>query len=179
MSRTQRAFIAFPILKPDTAPFMETIEELEAVGLPYNWVPAQNLHMTAAFLGSVTDDELEKTAQHLTKFAAGIKTLELELSGVTGFPSKEKSRVLAIRFKGNQIKRLQRNAADLRRLLQQQQIWFDDQAFVPHVTVGRSNRWHNISFYDYLVPEAAISLPAPRLYTSKLSHDGAEYSLVE
>ncbi len=176
MSRINRAFIAFPVTGEQAEQFVQLAEHLEELGLPYNWIPPMRYHITIAFLGSVTTQEVEKAAAMLEEEQENYKPPMVEPAGLTGFPSETKAKVLAVKIGGKNSTRLQRQTSKIRRKLQEENVWFDPKPFVPHISLGRSRKRVRLGEYDHLLEGSQpIELPEPRLYVSALNGEGDGY----
>ena len=121
-----RLFIAVSLsedMKKDLVRFMH---EMKKQGVEGNFVPAQNLHMTLAFIG-----EYDKPSK-VKEILAGIPLPEFRLCLTdTGYFGN----ILWMGVKGNQ--KLKGYVRDLRAALKANGIPCDQEKFVPHITLVR------------------------------------------
>lgn len=139
--------------------------------------PAENLHVTLAFLGSRSEDEATTVGARL---ADVIRPLDpLRTAGALWLPRRHPG-VLTVALRDDaQLSGLQ---ADLAAQLQSA-IDFEAEArrFRPHVTVGRVPRGTRIDTRPALdppVPELELRVPALTLYCSHTGADGARYEVL-
>ena len=121
-----RLFIAVQLEENMKKAMIGVMHDLKKQGATGNFVPAQNLHMTLAFIGEVKDAEPVKKVMH----SMPPEAFRLALDG-SGFFSD----LMWVGVKGNQ--KLKKYAADLRKALKDAGIPCDDEKFVPHITVIR------------------------------------------
>ena len=102
------------------------MHDLKKQGVEGNYVPAQNLHMTLAFLGEY--DDPAKVKEVIRKVPLPEFRLALSEKGNFG-------NILWAGVKGNQ--KLKTYVKDLRAALAAEGIPFDKEKFVPHITLIR------------------------------------------
>ena len=102
------------------------MHDLKKQGVEGNYVPAQNLHMTLAFLGEY--DDPAKVKDVIRKVPLPEFRLSLSEKGNFG-------NILWAGVKGNQ--KLKTYVKDLRAALAEEGIPFDREKFVPHITLIR------------------------------------------
>lgn len=121
-----RLFVAVSLsedMKKDLVRFMH---EMKKQGVEGNFVPAQNLHMTLAFIG-----EYDKPSK-VKEILAGIPLPEFRLCLTdTGYFGN----ILWMGVKGNQ--KLKGYVRDVRAALKANGIPCDQEKFVPHITLVR------------------------------------------
>ena len=121
-----RLFIAIP-LSPDMQKALVTcMHELKKQGVEGNYVPAANLHMTLAFIGEY--DDSKKIKQVLERVSCPKFRLALSEKGNFG-------NILWAGVKGNQ--KLSAYVKELRAALKEEGIPFENDKFVPHITLIR------------------------------------------
>lgn len=171
-----RAFLALP-LPPSDAETLEAMGDRLGVGRP---VPADNVHLTLAFLGEVPEADLAEAAQMLETLAP--PRFAYRLSGVESFGSPQAGHALALAADGGAALRDLRDR--IRSRLHGAGLAQERRRFRPHVTFarlpGRMSPEEDRRLATFLAREADIALddvPADRfvLYESILTRDGAVY----
>lgn len=133
-------------------------------------VPAENLHLTLHFLGSIDDTKREE----LIAFVRALEAfpVRVRISEVAGFPSGNRARTLVAMIE------IIEGMAVLNR-------WHDALArafptgdsaktFRPHITLGRSRKGIRVPEIESLAGRE-IALLAPRVYESRTLSEGARY----
>lgn len=138
------------------------------------FVPAENHHLTLAFLGEVGEAETRSAMAALEAACAGASPLRLEVTGLGTFGrGRDATLWLGIR-RSDELERL---AARVREELAGRGLAFDERSFLPHVTLARRARLPKKA-----LPDLAFPLPdeATRvaLLRSILGPDGARYKLL-
>jgi 2'-5' RNA ligase len=123
-------------------PPLELREEIAALvsragsGVATRWTPAENLHLTLAFLGEVPPDRLPPVQRAAASAAESATRFDLELQGLGAFDSLARARVLFLRTVGgeSQLAALAaRLVAELPAELRPQ----DRRRFSAHLTLAR------------------------------------------
>ena len=121
-----RLFIAIQLSEKMRKALVSCLHDLKKQGVEGNYVPAQNLHLTLAFIGEYRDPEQVK--QILASVPLPAFRLALSEKGNFG-------NILWAGVKGNQ--KLKTYVRDLRAALREAEIPFDDDKFIPHITLIR------------------------------------------
>ena len=121
-----RLFIAIRLSDEMKKALVTCMHDLKKQGIEGNYVPAQNLHMTLAFLGEY--DDPSKVKEVIRKVPLPEFRLALSEKGNVG-------NILWAGVKGNQ--KLKTYVKDLRAALAAEGIPFDKEKFVPHITLIR------------------------------------------
>ena len=121
-----RLFIAIRLSDEMKKALVTCMHDLKKQGVEGNYVPAQNLHMTLAFLGEY--DDPAKVKDVIRKVPLPEFRLSLSEKGNFG-------NILWAGVKGNQ--KLKTYVKDLRAALAEEGIPFDREKFVPHITLIR------------------------------------------
>lgn len=121
-----RLFIAIRLSDEMKKALVTCMHDLKKQGVEGNYVPAQNLHMTLAFLGEY--DDPSKVKEVIRKVPLPEFRLALSEKGNFG-------NILWAGVKGNQ--KLKTYVKDLRAALAAEGIPFDKEKFVPHITLIR------------------------------------------
>lgn len=121
-----RLFIAIRLSDEMKKALVACMHDLKKQGVEGNYVPAQNLHMTLAFLGEY--DDPAKVKEVIRKVPLPEFRLALSEKGNFG-------NILWAGIRGNQ--KLKTYVKDLRAALAAEGIPFDKEKFVPHITLIR------------------------------------------
>lgn len=132
-----RLFLAVRFSEEMNKAILGTMHDLKKKGVKGKFVPAQNLHMTLAFIGETESAEPVKEAIKDIRF----KPFRLGLTAPGTFGD-----VLWIGVKGNQG--MNGLVKTLREALDAAGISYDRQKFTPHVTIARkvSGSWKQAAF---------------------------------
>ncbi|WP_026911016.1 RNA 2',3'-cyclic phosphodiesterase [Patulibacter minatonensis] len=141
-------------------------------------VPAENLHLTLAFLGARPPDELERIARVVADVGDVSSALGLSTGAPVWLPPKRPT-ALAVEVHDDRgdLAELHTSLADA---LRDAIGWSEDRPFRPHVTVGRRTASTPLPKLR-LEPTPAIAFDGAALvlYRSTLDPDGARYAAVE
>lgn len=121
-----RLFIAIRLSEEMKKALVACMHDLKKQGVDGNYVPAQNLHMTLAFIGEY--DDPSKVKEVIRRVPLPEFRLTLSEKGNFG-------NILWAGVKGNQ--KLKTYVKDLRAALSEEGIPFDNEKFVPHITLIR------------------------------------------
>ena len=121
-----RLFIAIQLSDEIKKALVSCMHDLKKQGVEGNYVPAQNLHLPLAFIGEYDDPaKVRKVIGSVP-----LPQIRLSISGKGNFGN-----LLWAGVKGNQ--KLKTYVKDLRAALKEAQIPFDDDKFIPHITLIR------------------------------------------
>ena len=169
-----RAFVALDLPEPMLRP-LSRLQAGLTVGRP---VPEENLHLTLAFLGDVTEATAYDVAEGLA--AARLPGVRLALAGLAPLGSG-RAPVLAVEASGEGLEGLH---AKVMRIARDAGVDLARVRFRPHVTLARFPRdlgaKEQARLGEFLSLNGTFSLPpepatSVTLYRSHLSQDGAEY----
>lgn len=121
-----RLFIAIPLSDEMKKTLVECMHDLKKQGVEGSYVPAQNLHVTLAFIGEYDDPAKVKAVMETVPF----QEFRMSLSEEGNFRN-----ILWAGIKGNQ--KLKTYVKELRNALRANGIPCDQEKFVPHVTLIR------------------------------------------
>ncbi len=168
-----RLFIAIRI--PED--LMKTIVNQRADISGASWVPAEQVHVTLAFLGEVEERGVELLGRELAR----IKSPECTLcfSGTGCFPTRRRPRVLWIGLRPEP--HLDKLAAKIRATLLDCGIHQEERAFSPHITLARLKLPASKEIDAFLEQNRSLKLPPfPvrqfTLFQSRLTPQGAVHS---
>ena len=131
-----RLFIAILISDEMKKTVTGTMHELKKAGVRGSYVPAQNLHVTLAFIGETQDAAAVKSAMQMIV----CKPFRMSFSEMGVFDN-----LLWVGIKGNQG--LNKLAKYVAAALDEGQIPYDRKKFVPHITMVRNmgGPWKKVS----------------------------------
>jgi RNA 2',3'-cyclic 3'-phosphodiesterase len=144
-------------------------------------VPAENLHVTLAFLGQRAPEDAERAAAAVEGLAPAAP--RIELLGPVARPERGRARVLAVPVASSAAERLQSELSET--LISERLYEPEKRPFWPHVTVARVRAEGRGSRRPMAVKKSAGELPAAvrqpcfcrrlTLYRSELQPSGARY----
>ncbi len=133
-----RLFVAVNLPEAERSGIHRAVSPLRASDLPVRWVPANNLHVTLAFLGDVEEERIGRISEALLRVGREHAPFTLDLRGLGAFPNLRRPRVLWIGAEGGPaLRAVQRGVAAALKPLG---FAPDDRVFHPHVTVGRAQK---------------------------------------
>jgi 2'-5' RNA ligase len=130
-----RLFVAITLSDEMKKTVTGTLHALKKAGVKGNYVPAQNLHLTLAFIGETKDSTAVKEALQTVKW----KSFRLSLAEMGTFGD-----LLWVGLKGNQG--LSAAVQEVRGALDAAGIAYDKKKFAPHITIIRkmSGNWKSL-----------------------------------
>jgi 2'-5' RNA ligase len=133
-----RLFAGIPMDDAARAYVATAVEALKREGVRARWVPAENWHVTLAFLGDVDSASYDLAVRgHALLAQNGIAPFALRLSCVGAFPDSQRPRVIWVGDRDESAE-FATAALAVRGAFLPLGFRFDDGARA-HVTVGRSN----------------------------------------
>lgn len=149
-----RLFIAIQLSDPMKKALVNMMHELKKQGVEGNYVPAQNLHMTLAFIGEY--DDPARIKEVISRVP--VPVFRMSLSDMGNFGN-----ILWAGVKGNQ--KLKAYVKDLRSALDAEGIPFDRDKFVPHITLIR--KYTAKRSYKVSMPKAEMMVKRASLMKSE------------
>ena len=130
-----RLFVAIQLSDELKKKITGSMHEMKKQGIRGNYVPAQNLHLTLAFIGETNEPDNVKEALGQVKY----KSFHMSLSEMGTFGD-----LLWVGMKGNQG--LSAAAKAVREALDAAGIDYDRKKFTPHITIIRkaSGSWKQV-----------------------------------
>ena len=157
-----RLFIAIQLSEEMRKALVDCLHDLKKQGVEGNYVPAQNLHLTLAFIGEYRDPEQVKRILASVPLPA----FRLALSEKGNFGN-----ILWPGVKGNQ--KLKTYVRDLRAALKNAGIPFEDDRFTPHITLIRKVSAR--SPYQVHLPKAEMEVKRASLMKSETKNGKVTY----
>ena len=157
-----RLFIAIQLSDEIKKALVGCMHDLKKQGVEGNYVPAQNLHLTLAFIGEYNDPA--KVKQIIERVP--LPQIRLGISGKGHFGN-----LLWAGVKGNQ--KLKTYVKDLRTALNEAGIPFDDDKFIPHITLIRKTTTKKP--YEVHLSKAEMTVGKVSLMKSEMKNGKAVY----
>jgi len=181
-----RIFIAINLpedIKKELSSFQSRWPEL-----PCRWTKKENLHITLAFLGYLTDEELLEVLRTAKKVSQRHKLFSIILNKICyGPPKKMPPRMVWV--EGEKSEELGKLQKDLENSLFTASIKSLEESevrpYTPHITLGRIRQWEFRQIEPEERPEIEeeISLNfevnSIEVMESELKRGGAEYTILE
>ncbi len=175
-----RAFLGISVpeaLKPEILKVQEKFSEFDI-----KFVEPENLHFNLKFFREISDEGIEKLKAVLQDVCKGMKPFEVNVKGLGVFPSKSYIRVLWLGVKEghDELVSLAENVLNSIESLG----FFEDEKFVPHLTLGRvrivRSKEDMISRINELedLEIGRMKVEEIVLFQSKLSPSGPKYEEV-
>jgi len=175
-----RAFIAVDVGPEVRAILRPVFEKLRKVSHKVRWVPEQNWHLTAKFLGDVDGQQITKIAEAMQEEAAQHTAFDLEFRGIKPFPPNREPRIIALDVEsGTEALAAFHKGLDQR--MRAFGVASEKRHFLAHLTLGRIKGTSNTPrFWDLIQRNAETDfgiahISEASLYQSHLRPEGAEY----
>ncbi len=178
-----RLFIGIGLPGDCRVAIADALSPLRTKGVPVSWTPERNLHLTLKFLGEVPSVRVEELAGLMKRAVRDIPPFGFRVEGAGAFPSLRAPRVLwiGIREPLELVGKLHQNMEDV---LSGAGFPREQRAFHPHVTVGRVRGRVDPGWGERFASAVsgatfgAVFVTSYRLYESRLSPSGADYSVL-
>lgn len=131
-----RAFVAVKLSPEVRAALEKKIADLRRVGAHVSWTVSHNLHITLAFLGDVTREDIRKLASILDEIGANVEPFDVECVGVGTFGPPRSPRIIWVGVQDGHAA-LSALQARIARRLRDEGFKLENRAFHAHVTLGR------------------------------------------
>jgi 2'-5' RNA ligase len=172
----QRLFVGVELTEAARAAIDERARPLRALE-GFRWVPAENLHLTLAFLGWTEAGAEEAVGARLAAAAADASPFTLRVGGPGRFPERGKARVLWVGLddSGDALAGLaERVQASLAGLFEP-----DARPFRAHVTVARARQPVVVRLPEPMPsPDVDLAVTATTLFRSHLGGEHARYEVL-
>jgi 2'-5' RNA ligase len=183
MEERWRCFVAVPLGQELRSELRRAVAELRAA-LPeadagLRWTEPDGWHLTLAFLGWVSPEAVEAIGHAVERVADGHAPFEVSTRGLSGFPSRQRVRVLWYGL-ADHSRELEEVARATRIALGVD----DGSPFRAHLTLARSRAKRGIALpetiWQMTLPSGQIAVDRLVLYRSHLGRGPARYeSLAE
>lgn len=122
----------------------EIQDQLRKAGVQARWVNSEIVHLTLAFLGSITPDKTEIISNILKETTKEVKPINLKLDKIGCFPGPVRARIIFVNLEG-ELGKLNDLAKEIRHGLKREKVYFDEKPFVAHITLGRIKKRQNLT----------------------------------
>lgn len=157
-----RLFIAIQLSDEMKKALITCMHDLKKQGVEGKYVPAENLHLTLAFIGEYKEPERVKKVMEKVP----LQQFRMTLSEKGNFGN-----LLWAGVKGNQ--KLKTYVKELRAALKEEGIPFDDDKFVPHITIVRKVSAKKP--YQVHLPKAEMTVKRAALMKSEMGKGRVMY----
>jgi 2'-5' RNA ligase len=184
-----RIFVALVLPEPFKAGLIAETRILREGGYPLRWAPAENLHLTLAFLGELDEAGTALAIEVARRTAGRHAAFSLTRGNLVAYPRRGAARVLAAAINDGK-RETSALASDFERELQKSGTQAgtvagyifrerETKPFTAHITLARASRVP-VKFS----PEALVSSPAPEastlierlaVFESRLHRRGTDY----
>lgn len=130
-----RCFIAINIADSLKKEIGSAIGSLTSGSWDVKWVSPENLHITLAFLGDISDDAVQKVNARLSAVSKLHAPFEVGLHGTGVFPDRRRPRVVWIDLANPEKLKVLQNDIEQATLLIAPSG--ESRSFSPHLTIGR------------------------------------------
>lgn len=138
------------------------------------FIPAENLHLTLAFLGNVDDDRIAAVGDAVAEGARGHDAIDTSLAGLGVFPSRKRARVLWAGLADRQG-RLRAIAAAVQAALEPLGFEPEKRAFHAHVTLARLRQPGPVGVERVALEPLAFTIDRVILFRSHLGRGFPRY----
>jgi RNA 2',3'-cyclic 3'-phosphodiesterase len=175
--KLHRVFIAVDLPEGVKAELLRYKESWPEV--PARWVNKDNLHLTLAFLGNRSDEELVEISQSMLAVGKRHNPFLLQVTRIVYGPDSKKPKMIwALLGKTPELTKLQK---DVETTLGHQ----DGKPFSPHLTLARLNMTAFHSMEAEEIPQIAEDISASfevrsvEVMESELKRSGAQYTVCQ
>ena len=169
----QRVFIGIPVDEQSQQHINELLKPIKKLRQDIRWEPANNRHLTLAFLGDLPVPEVENLLQLFSETYQQETRFEYRLSTLTRFPEPT-SRIIAL--VDDPTGPLERLFQITRRFLERNNIELDLKEFRPHVTLGRIKKANRVKTNFDQQTNINLAIDKITFYLSTLSESGSIYT---
>lgn len=174
--KRQRIFIGIPISRPGQRVVEKLLDPLKSHSRNLRWVPANNRHLTLAFLGDIPVCDVETLLGNFNSAYQQYKPFRYCLSALERFPNA-RGRIIALT--GETSEPLQSLAMATRDMLRDCGLMYERKKFRPHLTLARiRNPRHPLTRIDR---HAQVDIDVERIvvYRSTLTNTGSIYTVLQ
>ncbi len=175
----KRIFIALNFPPEIKSKIKSLIKKLEKSSRGVKWINPQGAHITMAFLGWLTKEEIAKVTAILKIVSNNQEKFELNLENIGFFPTISLPRVIWIG--GSQDLNIINLKSSLKKQLNISGFKVEDREFIPHLTIGRIKdrvknienitNFRNVNLGKFLVSSIDVM-------ESILKREGPEYKTI-
>jgi len=134
----KRVFVAINFPENIKKSVAEIIKKLESLEPDAKWINPRNAHITLAFLGLISQEEIARITAILKLLAKNQEKFDLSLENIGFFPSLNMPRIIWLGAGENlNLLNLENN---LKKQLEMNDFKTDNRLFTPHLTIGKAKR---------------------------------------
>ena len=172
-----RAFFGLPVPEPQREELGRFISTCVSLAPAFRWTPAENLHLTVRFVGSVERSVMEPVADALADRPPA--AFDLELSGLGTFGRGPGARVVWLGLQSG-ADAAAAVAARVEEECLRAGLAVENRPFRAHLTLARARARYGASLPDLPAPPSLEQWRADELilYASRLTRSGATYEVV-
>jgi 2'-5' RNA ligase len=179
-----RAFLGIDLdaeVRSDLVSLSETVRHAVPAWTGEKWVPADNLHLTLRFLGSIDPDTADNLVTRLSLELHGVESFILPcLTPVEPVPGSRRARMLWTRYE-DPDGRCAALSGTVDDVLTEFGIGPEERPFVPHVTLVRARRPRPFACPAELSATrtcSPMSVDCVTLFSSELNRSGPRYDRI-
>ena len=182
-----RVFIAINL--PENIKKKLTDYQLKWPELPCRWTKKENLHITLAFLGYLTDEELFEVCKITKEVALRHEPFFINLNKILYGPPKQPPRMIWIEGEGSKdLGKLQKNlenALSSAQAMAKADKEQEARPYTSHITMGRLKQWEFRQIEIEERPEVNedvsfnFEVKSIEIMESRLKRGGPDYSILE
>ena len=174
-----RAFIAINLPKDTKNKISELENDFKKCDLAFKWVKPENLHLTLKFLGNVSEEQITKIKEVITKVSGKFAAFNASFNSFGFFPNEKRPKVFFISIDKEEL--LKSIAAGLEEELET--LGFErENRFKSHITLARIKDLKNIESLKEKIKSAQLDEQFPAeaiiLYKSTLTKEGPIYGKI-
>ena len=131
-----RSFLAIPFGSFYERELSGIVNDLRSRDIYAKWVRAGDVHLTLHFFGYLTEEKITSIIKALSRPLEELKSFQVFLKRIGGFPNLRRPRVLWVGF-GGEVTRLEHLKSVTDSALRSIKIPLEDRPFKAHLTLAR------------------------------------------
>lgn len=147
--------------------------------LPARWTTKENLHLTLAFLGNTSDQELEKVFKVMQEVGERHQTFPLEFTHIIFGPSPKNPKMIWVQVESSQ------KLLELQKDVETSLAQSADKSFSPHLTLARLKAFQFRQMETEELPDVneeislSFKVTSVEVMESTLRRSGAQYTILQ
>lgn len=179
-----RIFVAINL--PDDVKNKLTEYQLKWQDLPCRWTKKENIHITLAFLGYLSDEELFEACKVTKEAVSKYEPFFIKLDKIIYGPPHNTPRMIwAEGEKSEEMGKLQKDLENALAGLSAKLENENSRGYAPHITLGRLKQWEFRQIEPEERPEVneeinlSFEINSIEVMESELKREGPEYTILE
>lgn len=174
----QRIFIAINLPDKLKHEIIVVQNKLKKFDWPVRWTVPENIHLTLRFLGSISDEEIQRVKGIIEQAVKTTKPFTVNLDGFIVLPSFKVPRVICLNVVDSES--LFNLQADIANAIEEQGIGESERhPFTGHITIGRMEPVSvNFRALTQLQFKSSFEVTSVEIMESVLKPEGPVYSVV-